>query len=176
MLGIEHSVHAVDVDEVVCSTGVETAVTNARIKLKKARAELEALEFAVEATVLAFDTVVELEDQVFGKPESLEDAVAMLRTMSGKTHVVTGAMSSSRVDGSSAFSDFCQTEVAFMELSNEIIDWYIETDEWKGRAGSYAIQGKGSLLVDSVQGDYQNVVGLPVSLFRNLVLLSDPVF
>ena len=110
--------------------------------------------------IIAADTVVELNGAILGKPKDIADAKRMLRALSGRTHrVYTG------VAVLSAAGTLCQHEetlVRFRELDDGEIDRYIATGEPMDKAGSYGIQGKGSLLVEALDGDYFNVMGLPV--------------
>lgn len=112
-------------------------------------------------TVIGSDTVVVLNNEIFGKPRDKEHAHAMLRALSGKKHFVyTGV---AVVEKGNVRSFVQKTEVEFYELSDEIIDKYIETLEPMDKAGAYGIQGKGSVLVKGIIGDYFNVMGFPVA-------------
>lgn len=117
--------------------------------------------------VLGADTVVALEGEILGKPGDAEDARRMLTLLSGKTHsVFTGV---TVLQGPHKESFFCETKVTFYSLSEKEITAYINTGEGMDKAGAYGIQGVGALLVEKIDGDYFNVVGLPVSrLYRVL--------
>ncbi len=111
--------------------------------------------------VIGADTVVALDGKILGKPKSEENAKEMLRFLSGRTHsVFTGVTLAS---GKKTKTFAVETKVKFFELTNEEIDAYIKTKEPFDKAGAYGIQGYGSLLVEKIDGDYFNVVGLPVS-------------
>ncbi len=112
-------------------------------------------------TVISADTVVVLDGKILGKPKNPEDAFSMLSSLSGRTHEVFTGVCIICGDKKICFAQ--KTEVTFHELSEEEILSYIETNEPADKAGAYGIQGKGSLLVKSINGDYHNVVGLPVS-------------
>lgn len=113
------------------------------------------------AIVIGCDTIVLLGDQLLGKPHSPEEAKSMLQTLSGKTHqVITGT---TVTDGSRTVTFSSETAVTFYPLSEAEIDAYLETGEPFDKAGAYGIQGKGSLLIHSIQGDYFTVMGLPVA-------------
>lgn len=113
------------------------------------------------AIVIGCDTVVLLEEQVLGKPHSPEEAKAMLQALSGKTHqVITGT---TVTNGSRTVTFSSETAVTFYPLSEAEIDAYLATGEPFDKAGAYGIQGKGSLLIHSIQGDYFTVMGLPVA-------------
>ena len=111
--------------------------------------------------VIGADTVVALDGKILGKPKNKENAREMLIFLSGRTHsVFTGVTLAS---GKKTKTFAVETKVKFFELTNEEIDAYIKTKEPFDKAGAYGIQGFGSLLVEKIDGDYFNVVGLPVS-------------
>ncbi len=113
------------------------------------------------AIVIGCDTIVLLGDQLLGKPHSPEEAKNMLQALSGKTHqVITGT---TVTDGSRTVTFSSETAVTFYPLSEAEIDAYLETGEPFDKAGAYGIQGKGSLLIHGIQGDYFTVMGLPVA-------------
>ncbi len=118
-------------------------------------------------TVLGADTVVAVEDQVLGKPRDSEDAVRMLRLLSGRKHsVITGVCL--LADG---FEDIRSetTAVYFSELSEPEIRSYVDSGETMDKAGAYAIQGLASRWISKIEGDYNNVVGLPVDLVLRML-------
>lgn len=113
--------------------------------------------------VIGADTIVVSEGVILGKPKDEEDAFKMLKSLSSKTHeVITGICI---IDQSNdlKFVDYESTKVKFKPLSDRLIRSYLYTDEYKDKAGSYAIQGKGAVLVEKINGCYSNVVGLPLS-------------
>ena len=113
-----------------------------------------------DALVIAADTVVSVEERVLGKPGSEEEAREMLRSLSGQTHTVyTGVTLSC---GARQITEHEATQVRFRVLTEEEIAAYVQTGEPMDKAGAYGIQGIGSLLVEGIEGDYFNVVGLPV--------------
>ena len=114
-----------------------------------------------EDTVIGSDTVVVLNGEIFGKPKDKEHARAMLKALSGKKHFVYTGVAVAEKGEVRSFVQ--KTEVEFYELSNETIEKYIESLEPMDKAGSYGIQGKGSVLVKGIVGDYFNVMGLPVA-------------
>lgn len=113
------------------------------------------------ALVIGCDTVVICGGKVLGKPEDERDAKEMLRTLSGKTHQVITGVTISCGGRQSSFS-VC-TNVTFRQLSDEDISDYVKTGEPMDKAGAYGIQGKGALLAEKINGDFYNVVGLPIS-------------
>jgi septum formation protein len=111
--------------------------------------------------VLGVDTAVVLDGRVYGKPHDAAEAETFLRRLSGRGHEVVSGIALRR-DGDERSSAHL-TRVRFRLLEQSDIDWYLGTGEWRERAGGYAIQGKGAALVAGVEGDYWNVVGLPVA-------------
>lgn len=112
--------------------------------------------------VIGCDTVVICNNQVLGKPENQQKARAMLKMLSGNKHKVITGCSVIKDNREHIFK--CVTEVEFYKLSDEEIDSYVASGEPFDKAGAYGIQGKGSLFVKGISGDYYNVVGLPVSM------------
>lgn len=112
-------------------------------------------------TVISADTIVALDKKILGKPHSAEEAFDMLSSLSGRTHKVYTGVSIRKGPNKTEFAE--STEVTFYELSEAEIKDYIKTGEPFDKAGGYGIQGKGSLLVKSITGDYYNVMGLPVA-------------
>ena len=112
-------------------------------------------------TVIGSDTVVVLNNEIFGKPKDKTHARAMLKALSGKKHFVYTGVAVAEKGEVRSFVQ--KTEVEFYELSDETIEKYIATGEPMDKAGAYGIQGKGSVLVKGIAGDYFNVMGLPVA-------------
>ena len=116
--------------------------------------------------ILAADTIVAIDGEELGKPHSEEDAIEMLHVLSGRTHEVsTGVclLSPTRTGGHRSFSFYETTSVTFYELDDATIEAYVKTGEPLDKAGAYGIQGLGRTLVRTIEGDYFNVVGLPVA-------------
>ena len=116
--------------------------------------------------VLGVDTVVALGPQVYGKPKDRRQARATLEALSGRTHRVLSGVC--LIAAGNARTAAAVTSVAFRLLDAATLDWYLDSDEWQGRAGGYAIQGRGAALVERIDGDYLNVVGLPVTTLLDL--------
>ena len=140
--------------------------------LVKELAMLKAAEIAKyvkdDAYIIGSDTVVAFEGQVLEKPKSTEDAENMLKKLSGKEHFVYTGVCIFRTKDCSAVCKCEKTVVRFKELSEDTIKNYVKTGEPMDKAGAYGIQGKGSLLVNGIEGDYFNVVGLPVGLLSDM--------
>jgi septum formation protein len=117
---------------------------------------------AGERPVLGVDTVVRCERRVFGKPASAGEAEGMLEALGGREHEVVSGLALVTPGWEEAAE--ASTRVALRPLTARDLAWYVATGEWEGRAGGYAIQGAGASLVERVEGDYLNVVGLPAAL------------
>lgn len=117
--------------------------------------------------VLGVDTLVATELEIWGKPPNAAAAAETLRRLAGRTHRVVSGVALLRADGD-VKSATAVTEVEFRAVDHALIDWYVAAGEWEGRAGGYAIQGRGAALVTRIEGDYLNVVGLPVATLVDL--------
>ena len=149
-LGVDFRVVVPEVEELTDGHPRALARENA---LRKARAVPGEL-------VLGVDTEVVLDGRVFGKPRDADEAETFLRRLSGRTHtVLSGVVLRRRTEER---VDICETGVRFRRLERRDLDWYLRSGEWQGRAGGYAIQGRGAALVEAIDGDYWNVVGLPL--------------
>jgi septum formation protein len=117
--------------------------------------------------VLGVDTAVMLNGRIFGKPANATDAEQMLEQLSGETHLVVSGLCLLTPGWEDVEHE--TTQVAFRELTPRELGTYVATAEWEGRAGAYAIQGRGASLVRFIEGDYLNVVGLPAALLVRLL-------
>lgn len=138
-----------------------------RVAREKAGAGLLQVVGVANAVVLGADTEVVLDDDVFGKPRDADDAAAMLRRLSGRTHRVISALS--LVSASREAQAVSLSEVTFAELDDQDIETYLASGEWQDRAGAYAIQGRAQALISHLSGSYSGVMGLP--LFETAQLL-----
>ncbi len=118
-------------------------------------------------TVISADTIVVLDGKILGKPKNEADAFSMLSSLSGRTHEVFTGVCIIHGGEKKVFAE--RTEVSFYSLSDEEIRAYIATDEPADKAGAYGIQGKGCTLVKAINGDYNNVVGLPVAKLNRIL-------
>ena len=173
-LGVAHQVRATAAPELEEGEPFALAAENARRKAAAAVAALDPAE-AAGAVILACDTVVALDGRVYGKPGDADQAAAFLADLQGRTHDVLGAIAIAAPDGR-VLERADRTLVTFAPLDAKQIAAYTATGEWEGRAGGYAIQGRGAALVDAIDGDYLNVVGLPVPALRALVQGLVPPF
>ena len=157
-IGIEATVCPADFDEVSGS-----AVQAEDVVLANAVGKCQAVVKIKgdSLPVIAADTVVVAEGVILGKPQDAEDAVAMLKQLSGKTHkVLTGIAVSYAGE---MLAEVCETKVVFRDLTDEELKNYVATGEPLDKAGAYGIQGKGAVLVEKIDGCYNNVVGLPLT-------------
>ena len=113
-----------------------------------------------EDVTLGVDTPVHVGGRLYGKATGADDAALMLRELSGRAHTVLSGVCLVTPEGQAV--DHAETLVTFRPLEDEAIEAYVASGEWRGRAGAYAIQGLGGRLVERIEGDYWNVVGLPV--------------
>lgn len=119
--------------------------------------------------VIGADTIVVLDDLILGKPKDEDEAYEMLRKLSNTVHQVITGISLINLEGNKKIIDYVVSNVKFKDLSEEDIKDYIQTNESLDKAGAYGIQGYGALLVDEIQGDYFNIVGLPISTVSDLL-------
>jgi septum formation protein len=150
-LGVDFRVEPPQVEELRDGDPRALVLENARRKARAVQGE----------RVLGVDTAVVLDGRVFGKPRDREEAETFLRRLSGRTHTVFSGIVLRSHGGERG--EVCATRVRFRRLEQRDLDWYLASGEWRERAGGYAIQGRGAALVEDIDGDYWNVVGLPVS-------------
>ncbi|HEY9855392.1 MAG TPA: Maf family protein [Stenomitos sp.] len=113
--------------------------------------------------ILGADTIVVVDDAIFGKPRDAAHAVEMLQRLSGRAHAVITGWSLVDPKGNRAIAEFTSSRVFFDDLDAETIERYVATGEPMDKAGAYAIQGKAGLFVQAIEGDYANIVGLPIA-------------
>lgn len=160
--GISFRVFVTDADETVTEPMLPSELV---AELSYRKAESAANQFQTQNVfVIAADTVVALENEIFGKPKDEQDAFLMLSKLSGKAHsVFTGVTLATVTQGKPIYRKVvCETKVYFKPLTESKIREYIATKEPFDKAGSYAIQGIASEFVEKIEGDFDNVVGLPV--------------
>ncbi len=166
MAGFEFRVKPVYVEEVVLSSPIDTALENSRRKVLAVKEFLRKGEVA-----LAADTVVVLGNKILGKPKDSEEAVEFLKQLSGRWHTVVTAFSILSPSGY-LLSDYEESRVKFKRLSTEEIEWYVSTGEPLDKAGAYGIQGIGALFIERIEGDFYNVMGLPVGRIYDILIME----
>jgi septum formation protein len=143
---VEFEVVVPDVEEREDGDPREMVVENALRKARAVRGDL----------VLGVDTTVVVDGRSYGKPADEDEARRTLSLLSGRTHEVWSGIALNERTATAC------TRVTFRDLDEPILDWYLRSGEWRERAGGYAIQGRGAALVEAIEGDFWNVVGLPV--------------
>ena len=162
LLQVEFSCRPVDLDE----TPLPGELPHDYVRrLASAKAEVQAHEGEI---VLAADTIVVLDGALLGKPDTPETAREMLRSLAGQQHEVFTGVAIHIAPGLTRDA-VARTKVTMTPLSDEEIGWYVGTGEPSDKAGAYAIQGLGALLVESIDGNYSNVVGLPLPVVHRLL-------
>ena len=152
--GIDESVHAPE----------DPATYVQRLARAKAEAVAQRLE---KGLVLGADTTVVIANEILGQPLDEAEAKRMLNLLSGKWHEVLTGVALVRVGGESRVA-YEQTRVRFAEMTESEIDWYIASGEPFGKAGAYGIQNKAALFIEEIEGDYFNIMGLPIRLVYEL--------
>ena len=163
-VGWPFEAEAADVDEAL-RAGEPPADYVERLAREKAGAVARARLFGL---VLGADTVVVVGGEVLGKPRDEEDARRMLRLLRGRWHEVLTGVALLRAEDERTAVAHARTRVRFAEMTDAEVDWYVSTGEPADKAGAYAVQGRAALFIDGLEGDYWNVVGLPVRLVYEL--------
>ena len=166
-IGLTFEVRAADIDETPYETDDPEQTVRATCA---AKAEAVAARSVPGDLILTSDTIVALDGKILGKPHSAELAVEMLTALSGREHTVYTAFTLRPVGGSLPVYTGCEhTLVRFRRLTEEEIRGYVATGEPMDKAGAYGIQGRASLFVRAIEGDYFNVVGLPLCRLGELL-------
>ena len=160
-LGLNPTVRPADIDETP-RLGESAATYVERLAVEKGAAVGD-----TDDVIISADTIVVLNGELLGKPIDDADAASMLRRLSGRTHEVMTGVAVRRGDEVSSFVE--TTVVHFAELSDADINWYVGTGEPADKAGAYGMQGRGGAFVKSIEGSYDNVIGLPRHRLRPLI-------
>ncbi len=159
VLGLDFEIKVSDCKEHIDKNqSVEDIVMS--LSLQKASAVANSIDD--DYIVIGADTVVALNNEILGKPKSYEDAVRMLKLLSGNTHSVYTGFTIIHTSDKSVITDFEKSDVTFKKLTDQEITDYVSTGDPMDKAGAYSIQGIASSFVDNLSGDYNNVVGLPI--------------
>jgi septum formation protein len=159
-IGVPYVVDAPDIEELQSGPPHEVALENA---FRKASAVAPR---ARDALVLGVDTLVSLGARLYGKPADEDEARATLTALAGRRHTVVSGVCV--IEEGRPRTAAASTVVEFRALDEAVLDWYLASGEWRERAGAYAIQGRGAALVAGIDGDFLNVVGLPVTTLLDL--------
>lgn len=159
-LGIAFESLETQVEELVDGEPKEVVVANALLKARAGAGR--------GGLTIGCDTEVVLDGRLLGKPRDASTAHEYLAQLSGRTHLVLSGLAVIAAAGEEARTGVAETLVTLRSLAGAEIDAYLEAGEWQGRAGGYAVQGLGAALVESIEGDLSNVIGLPVPLLSVL--------
>ncbi len=159
-VGIRFSAVAAEVEELTEGEPEQVPVENAHRKAAAVAGRHP------EALVLGVDTIVWADGRIYGKPRDPDQARQTLRALSGLRHTVISGLC--LIQAGLVRSAVARTRVRFRRLNPTLLEWYLQSGEWRERAGGYAIQGRGAALVAAIDGDYLNVVGLPLTALLEL--------
>lgn len=163
LVGLQYMVLVPMADESSVPKDMSVDLYVQELALLKAAAVAKVAVTRQDAVIISADTIVTLDGKILGKPKDKEDAFKMLKSLSGRKHEVYTGYCLLRERDAFTVCKSVKTEVYFKELDDDLIKRYIATREPMDKAGAYGIQGKGALLVEKIDGDYFNVVGLPIS-------------
>lgn len=173
MLKIPFRVIIPNIDETLVQA-VELEHVPELLAREKVTAVIHSLPPAQEIPyILGADTIVIFNNEIMGKPQSQEQAFEYLKKLQGKTHTVITALVLYKGKNKSTVSKINKTRVTFSPMTDEEIQWYIDTGEWHGAAGGYRIQSLASLFVEKIEGSYSGVVGLPISELYDILKEQD---
>lgn len=149
-----------NIDETSDKTRAEEKI----LEIAEKKAKAAAIDFPDE-NVIGADTVVVVDGKILGKPKDEKEAFSMLKSLSGRSHEVITAFSFININKNISYSDYEITKVYFKNLTDDEINWYINTKEPMDKAGAYGIQGKGAFFVEKIEGDFFSVMGFPLGKF-----------
>jgi septum formation protein len=161
MLKIPFRVIIPNIDETL-SSAVELEQIPELLAREKVAAIIETLKGQEIPWVLGADTVILFDGKILGKPQDHEQAIEFLKMLQGKTHTVVTSIVLYNGHTHETSSKICKTQVTFNSMSDEEINWYVETGEWHGAAGGYRIQSLASCFISNIEGSYSGAVGLPI--------------
>jgi septum formation protein len=165
-LGVPFTIRVSDASEL--EQGNDPAAVAVENALRKARAVRRP---GASEAVLACDTIVVLDGVIYGKPPDAATARETVAALGGRTHEVISGLAlllPQERAGTSERTAVARTRVTFRQIDRDLLDWYVGTEEWRGRSGGYAIQGHGAKLALTVDGEVENVVGLPLAKLLEL--------
>lgn len=168
-MGLDFETEVSDADESAIARDVPPAIYVQELALLKAASAAKKVIAEGDALVISADTVVVSDGDILGKPKDKDDAERMLRELSGRTHSVYTGICALRLRDAYTVCKAVKTDVSFKALSDEKISRYVSTGEPMDKAGAYGIQGMGAMLIDRVNGDYFNVVGLPIASLADIL-------
>lgn len=158
--GFDIEIDTVDIEEISDEERLLDQIVDIARKKTEAVADLHPADYVVGA-----DTMVVLDGYPMGKPKDIEDAKGMLRSLSGRNHRVITAYALINRGKGIDITDYEMTEISFVPLSEEDIEWYVSTGEPMDKAGAYGIQGKGAIFIERMDGDFFSTMGFPLGKF-----------
>nr|WP_320009931.1 Maf family protein [uncultured Desulfobulbus sp.] len=171
-LGLTFSIHPADIDETPLPAENPEAFA---LRMARDKAQVLSSQYSHKC-IIAADTVVALDQQIYGKPESPEQALSFLKQLQGRTHqVITGFSVLAREHNLETWSTET-TLVTFGQFSTSVLQSYVNSGDPLDKAGAYGIQGIGTFLVQSIEGSYSNVVGLPLNQLLNTLLKHNIIY
>lgn len=163
MLKIPYRVIMPNIDETI-STMLSHDEIPELLAREKVTAVIRSLPVGQEIPwVLGADTIISFDGALYGKPQNQEEAFEFLKAFSGNTHTILTALVLYNGRTRLTTSKLCKTEVTFSQLTDEEIQWYVDTGEWHGAAGGYRIQSLASMFISHINGSYSGAIGLPIS-------------
>jgi septum formation protein len=168
LLGIPFSIMPAQIDETMRSDGAAAPSPRfwaEELAVRKVNKIVEILSSHLPGWIFGADTLIAVDGEIYGKPADREGALAMLRKLQGRSHEVITAMA--LYNGKKKAVDCRSTvsEVSFAPLTQDDLDWYLDTGEWQGVAGAYKVQGLASCFISNINGSYSGIVGLPLREF-----------
>lgn len=162
MLKIPYRVIMPNIDETISSLLDHEEIPELLAR-EKVLAVIKSLPVGQEIPwVLGADTIISFDNKIYGKPENHEQAFEFLKTFQGKTHKIITAIVLYNGKTHSTSSRICSTSVTFASMTDEEIQWYVDTGEWHGAAGGYRIQSLASMFISKIEGSYSGAIGLPI--------------
>lgn len=158
-LGISYDIKTLEIKEIIDENLTHSQIVKS-LSYQKALAVKELVD--KNSIIIGADTIVTMKDKIFIKPKNENDAFDMIKTLSGNKHTVYTGLTIIDVNSNNVISTSEKTNVFMDNVTDEEIRNYIKTKEWIGKAGAYGIQGIASLFIKRIEGDYFNVVGLPI--------------
>jgi septum formation protein len=152
-------------EEEIREPGLEPGAAAEKLAVRKVNKAIEYLKGRIPPWIAGADTLISVDGHIYGKPEDRDEAKRMLSVLQGRDHEVITAIA--LFNGKEKILDCCSvlSTVSFAPLGDSEIEWYLDTGEWQGAAGSYKIQGLASCFISGIKGSYTSIVGLPMREF-----------
>ncbi|MDR0599604.1 MAG: Maf family protein [Treponema sp.] len=171
LLGLPFNIMPAKLDEIP-PPGQSPEEHTRDMAVKKIQAILDRLQGRIPHWICGADTVVSVGGEIFGKPRDPAGARAMLEKLQGREHEVSTSVALYRGKTKTMDCRSVRSEVVFAPLSEEELEWYLNTGEWQGAAGGYKIQGLGGCFISEIRGSYSAIVGLPMREFYDMLIVN----